>query len=292
MANDSTDRPSVDTDAAITCAIGCSERASTAAASESNHERSPAGTTTSTSAIFPSVTVPVLSSTIVSIRRVSSSTSPPLMITPSWAARPVPTMIPSGVARPSAHGQAMINTATAAVNASSTLPVIESQAMSVVIGDADRHRDEHGGDTVGEALHLGAAALGLVDQTHDLCERRVGADPGRLDHERTVLVDRRADHLAPRTDLDGNGLARHHRRIDRRVPVDDDAVRGHLLAGPDDETHPRHQILDRDLRAVDEAGTAHAEIGERPQRVPERRLARISSHLPIRISAMITAAVS
>ncbi len=36
---------------------------------------------------------------------------------PSWAPRPVPTSSAVGVASPSAHGQAMISTATAAVNA-------------------------------------------------------------------------------------------------------------------------------------------------------------------------------
>ena len=50
-------------------------------------------------------------------RRVDSRTSGPLMRTPSWAPRPVPTISAVGVARPSAHGQAMISTATAAVNA-------------------------------------------------------------------------------------------------------------------------------------------------------------------------------
>ncbi len=49
--------------------------------------------------------------------RVDSSTSGPLIRMPSWAPRPVPTISAVGVARPSAHGQAMINTATAAVNA-------------------------------------------------------------------------------------------------------------------------------------------------------------------------------
>ena len=129
--------PRADASAAIACAIGCSDRASTAPARPSSTSASPAvtpttasGATTSTSDMRPSVTVPVLSSTIVSIRRVSSSTSPPLMITPSCAARPVPTMMPSGVARPSAHGQAMISTATAAVNASFGSPTIASHATA------------------------------------------------------------------------------------------------------------------------------------------------------------------
>ena len=41
-------------------------------------------------------------------------------------------MMPSGVARPSAHGQAMISTATAAVNASFASPMIASQATRVI----------------------------------------------------------------------------------------------------------------------------------------------------------------
>ena len=65
----------------------------------------------------PVVTVPVLSSTIVSTLRVDSSTSGPLISRPSCAPRPVPTSSAVGVARPSAHGQAMISTATAAVKA-------------------------------------------------------------------------------------------------------------------------------------------------------------------------------
>ena len=67
--------------------------------------------------IRPVVTVPVLSSTIVSTRWVDSSTCGPLIRMPSWAPRPVPTSNAVGVASPSAHGQAMISTATAAANA-------------------------------------------------------------------------------------------------------------------------------------------------------------------------------
>ena len=79
----------------------------------------------------PSVTVPVLSSTIVPIRRVCSSTSGPLITIPSCAPRPVPTMIAVGVASPSAQGQAMISTATAAVSAAFAPWPARSQATSV-----------------------------------------------------------------------------------------------------------------------------------------------------------------
>ncbi len=79
----------------------------------------------------PEVTVPVLSSTTVSTRRVDSSTSGPRMSRPSWAPRPVPTSSAVGVARPRAQGQAMISTATAAAKASVAAWPVTSQPASV-----------------------------------------------------------------------------------------------------------------------------------------------------------------
>ena len=79
----------------------------------------------------PWVTVPVLSMTIVSSARVDSSTSGPLMTTPSWAARPEPTSSAVGVASPSAQGQAMTSTATAAVKAACGLCPVSSQPARV-----------------------------------------------------------------------------------------------------------------------------------------------------------------
>ena len=49
------------------------------------------------------------------------------MMMPSCAPRPVPTISAVGVARPSAHGQAMMSTATAAVNAVAALAPTASQ---------------------------------------------------------------------------------------------------------------------------------------------------------------------
>ena len=61
----------------------------------------------------PSVSVPVLSTTRVSTFSIRSSASAFLISTPWVAPRPTPTMMEIGVARPRAHGQAMIRTATA-----------------------------------------------------------------------------------------------------------------------------------------------------------------------------------
>ena len=104
--------------AAIAAAIGCSDADSTAPASRSSSVScTPGAAATPASVIRPAVIVPVLSSTTVSTRRVLSRISGPLIRMPSCAPRPVPTRIAVGVARPIAHGQAMIRTATAAVNA-------------------------------------------------------------------------------------------------------------------------------------------------------------------------------
>ena len=58
------------------------------------------------------------------------------MMMPSWAPRPVPTMIAVGVASPRAHGQAMISTATAAVNADAADSPTPSQKPRVATARA------------------------------------------------------------------------------------------------------------------------------------------------------------
>ena len=55
----------------------------------------------------------------------------PLITMPIWAARPLPTMRAVGVARPNAQGQAMMRTATAAVNAFCTSPSMNNHAANV-----------------------------------------------------------------------------------------------------------------------------------------------------------------
>ena len=59
--------------------------------------------------------MPVLSTTSVSARPISSIASALRISTPSRAPRPVPTMIDIGVARPSAQGQAISSTEIAAM---------------------------------------------------------------------------------------------------------------------------------------------------------------------------------
>ena len=180
--------------AAIARAIGCSDACSSAPTSRSASARSTAGAvTTSTSAILPSVTVPVLSSTIVSTRRVDSSTSGPLIRMPSCAPRPVPTSSAVGVARPSAHGQATISTATVGRERERRVGArrrASSRASPTAI--AITTGTKTAGDAVGEPLHRRLARLRVVDELRDLRERGVGADARRLDDEPAADVDGRA----------------------------------------------------------------------------------------------------
>ena len=97
-------------------------------------------TITSVTEGLPSVIVPVLSKTTVSTLCAVSSASPPRIRMPISAPLPVPTMIAVGVARPSAHGQAMISTATALssayVNAGSGPNASQTRNVPAAISDA------------------------------------------------------------------------------------------------------------------------------------------------------------
>ena len=257
--------------AAMARAIGCSDASSSAPASRSTLVAwsSPVGGTTSTSAIAPVVTVPVLSSTIVSTRRVDSSTSGPLMRMPSWAPRPVPTMSAVGVARPRAHGQAMISTATAAVNADGGRLAGAEPEPERGDGEGDDDRHEHGRDPVGEALHRRLAGLGVLDEPGDLGQLGVGADPGGPHDEPAAGVDGGTGDGVAGADLDGHRLAGEQRGVDGRRAVLDDAVGGDLLARAHDEAVADGELVDRDahLGAVAEHGDVlGAELEQRPQR--------------------------
>ena len=98
--------------------MGCSLPRSRLAASR---RISPSGTLPSAATAdrvgLPSVNVPVLSITSVSTFSSRSSASALRIRMPAAAPRPTPTMIDIGVARPSAQGQAMISTETAATSA-------------------------------------------------------------------------------------------------------------------------------------------------------------------------------
>ena len=76
--------------------------------------------------------VPVLSNTTVSIWCAVSNASPDLMRIPFSAPFPVPTIIATGVARPSAHGQEITSTAIAVDIANSNVAPEISQIIPVI----------------------------------------------------------------------------------------------------------------------------------------------------------------
>ena len=116
------------------------------------------------SSIVPVVTVPVLSSTTVSTRRVDSRTSGPLMSTPSCAPRPVPTSSAVGVASPRAHGHAMISTATAAVKALAVPAPAPSQNPSVATASAMTTGTNTADTRSARRCACGLAVLRVLDQ--------------------------------------------------------------------------------------------------------------------------------
>ncbi len=120
-------RPVGPTWATIARATGCSLEVSRAAA----NPIASGSPYVSCTCITPVVSVPVLSRTTVVIAREDSSASASRITMPSWAARPVPTSSAVGVASPSAQGQAITSTDTAAVMAASVPWPVSSQPAKV-----------------------------------------------------------------------------------------------------------------------------------------------------------------
>ena len=199
------------------------------------------------------------------------------------------------MASPSAHGQAMISTATAAVNAAAVPSPVTIQKPSVASGSGDDDRDEHRRDPVGEALHGGLAVLRLDDEPCDLRQLRVGADAGRPHDEPPAGVDRGAGHRIAGAHLDGNALTGEQRGVDRRRSLLDDAVGRDLLTGADDEPVADDQLVDRDqlLTAAAQHATSLAPSSSSAfSAAPDRRFARASKYRPARMNVVTAAATS
>ena len=175
-AGSASGRPRSRAAATIAAASGCSlDRSRLAASGSSSASDQPAAGTTAITRGLPSVSVPVLSTTSVSTFSRRSSASAERISTPAPAPLPTPTMIDIGVARPSAHGQAMISTETAAIRRigegrrrSPDRPGREGEQR-----DGDHRRHEPAGHDVGEALDRRARALRLGDHGDDAREHGV-----------------------------------------------------------------------------------------------------------------------
>ena len=197
-------------------------------------------------------------------RWASSRAAPSRMRMPLSAPLPVPTMIAVGVARPIAHGQAMIRTAIAVDSANGRLGAGPEEEPDRE-GEC-RHGDDGGheptGDPVRQSLDRRLRALRAFDEADDLGQGRVRPDPLGAHHERPARVEGRPDHAVAGGLVDRDRLAGEHRLVHRGRPVDHDAIDGNPIAGP----HPQ-QVADDDLADghVALATRAQDACGRRPQ---------------------------
>src|SRR5699024_8104255 len=83
-------------------------------------------------------------------------------------------------------------------------------------GDQDDDRHEDPRDAVGQALDLGLAGLGVLDELRHLSQLGVGTDARSTDHETPAGVDGGTGDGVPLTHLDGNRLPGEHGGTDRR----------------------------------------------------------------------------
>ena len=127
-------------------------------------------------------------------------------------------MIDIGVASPSAHGQAMISTATALTSACASRgsgPNV-AQTTNVTAAIPTHRRHEVARDHVGQPLDRRAAALRLGDHARRSA-RAASRAPTRSARitQRAGAVDGRADDAVARRLLDRDRLAGDHRLVDR-----------------------------------------------------------------------------
>ncbi len=107
----------------------------------------------------------------------------------------MPTSSAVGVARPSAHGQAMISTATAALNERSRVTGADHHTISVSNASPITIGTNTAEIAIGESLHRRLARLGVVDEAGDLRQLRVGTDTRGAHDQPAVGVDRGTDHV-------------------------------------------------------------------------------------------------
>ncbi len=133
--------------------------------------------------------------------------------------------------------------------------------------DRDRERDYRGRIDAGKLLDplLGARAptVRLLDHARDAGERRILGDPGALDLERAIAVDRTGEDLAARLLGGRQALAGDRRLVDRADSGDDAAVERDALARVDDEARADRRCRRRDLALL--AGGGDRAHGRRCQ---------------------------
>ena len=234
----------------IAAASGCSLARSTLAASRRiSFSSKPVGRHDRHDLGLPSVSVPVLSTTSVSTFSIRSSASAFLISTPACAPRPTPTMIDIGVARPSAQGQAMISTVTAATrpNARRGSGPNAAQAAKASNRHGDDRRHEPAGDLVGEPLDRRPASLRLGHHLDDPGQHRVAADLVGAHDEAAGWLRVPPITLAPASLVTGMDSPVTMRFVERRAAFEHHAVDRHFFAGPDAQAVADLEAVDLDV---------------------------------------------
>ena len=116
---------------------------------------------------------------------------------PSAEARPVPTIMATGVARPMAHGHATSNTATPLSTAVPKFPSSSHHARKVTAAADQDDGDEDGTDPVGQLLQRGLVALGVFHQPLHAGQHRLRRDGVDPHHQRAGPVAGPSRDLLP-----------------------------------------------------------------------------------------------
>ena len=133
-------------------------------------------------------------------------------------------------------------------------------------GGAEREPEQPRGGRVGEPLRARRRALRRLDEAADARERGVVADRRDLDADSRIGRHGSGDDRVARLALDGAGLARDHRLVERGRALDDAAVGGHAGARAHDDAVAEAQVARRDglgARVGDALGLVGEERGER-----------------------------
>ncbi len=196
---------------------------------------------------LPSVSVPVLSTTSVSTASNRSSASASRISTPARAPAPTPTMIAIGVARPSAQGQAMISTDTAATSAKAkrgsgpkVIHATKARTAAAPTSGTNQPATRSARRCAGARLRWALATRSTM-RASAVSRPTFSARMTRPPEPLTVAADQlRSDRLHRR-----HRLAGHHGFVDRARAVDHFAVDGDFLA----RTHAQSDRRPRPLRA-------------------------------------------
>ena len=172
--------------ATIARASGCSLLDSTPPASRSTcASSSSAEAATPVTTCRPLVSVPVLSNSTTSMDRIRSNANRSLIRIPARAETAVDSETTSGMASPSAWGQAMTSTVTVRTTALSRLAGRHPGHEGDQPGDGG-DVEQQGGEPVGQGLGPTAAGLGLGHESLDAGQGGVLADGLDLDPDGRV----------------------------------------------------------------------------------------------------------